>query len=124
MKKASDLISALEATPRFSDDPPILVRLAPNGAINGAVYGESDIRNIRWDAEQGHILIYVHHICPKPETADHYYWNGKLLDAMDRDELQAALVMMLDKQPVAKITGTAPAAKDAPKATTPAPAKS
>lgn len=124
MKKSSDLIAAIEATPKFSDDPPVQVRLSPNGATNGVIYGEADIRNIGWDAEQGNIVLYVHHLCPKPEFAVRYYWNGKLLDAMDRDELQAALVMMLEKQPVAKITGTAPAAKDAPKATTPAPAKS
>lgn len=122
MKKSSDLIAAIEATPKFSDDPPVQVRLSPNGATNGVIYGEADIRNIGWDAEQGNIVLYVHHLCPKPEFAVRYYWNGKLLDAMDRDELQAALVMMLEKQPVAKISVEGPS-EDKP-AAAPAPAKS
>lgn len=119
--KISELITKLEQQGNFKDDPEVHIRVV---TVAGAENFRGLIEFVDAGAGGKVCDLVLKHNCPERNREHLYYWNGKLLDSMDRDELQAALVMMLEKQPVAKITGTAPAAKEAPKATTPAPAKS
>lgn len=97
--KISELIAKLEQQGNFKDDPEVVV------GIRDDVYPITAPRQ----TPAGAVLDVVYtHTCPTHEPAYRYYWNGKLLDDMGRDELQAALVMMLDKQPVAKISVKGP----------------
>lgn len=109
--KISELISKLEQQGNFKDDPSVKVRFE---MANGT---EVDIDAIITAPNNGGVLIVANHNCPTPKAAepvDRYYWNGKLLADMSRDEIEAALLLMLVQRPLMNISVAAPVEKTAP----------
>lgn len=93
--KASEIIKAFEAVPNFADDPTVNIRVI---TVDGEVNFTTDIDSVLPGAN-GTCDIVVKHNCPDPKMVKPlFYWNGKLLSDMNRDEIEAAFVMMLESK--------------------------
>jgi hypothetical protein len=94
--KTSEIISKLEQMGNFHDDPAVTVsyKLA-TGEIKTA-----DIEHVgRLNADAN---LTITHQCEavKPIEPQHfYYWNGKLLKDLSREELESTVVMLLNRGP-------------------------
>lgn len=92
-----ELIEQLEKSPNFAENPPVQVLFTgANGELIKAVVTDVAryLENVKPDA----MALLIDHQCPKPTTpkpVDRYFWNGKLLADLSRDELEAAFVLML-----------------------------
>lgn len=81
--KASEIIKTLEGMPGFADNPEVTVAYLTASGENRTV----EIEHIGL-LDKG-VIIRAKHQC----DAD-FYWNGKLLKDVPREELEDAVVML------------------------------